>query len=120
MNASCARVSPLVVSYGAGVDSTALLVEFVRRQIRPDYILFADTGGEPRPGSITAFIRQEQLLFAAEIEELASLGPRQISTRQQHFQHGATIPPWSEFLTAISADPIPPRALSLPPTPCAS
>lgn len=36
----------LVVSYGAGVDSTAMLVEFVRRQIRPDYIVFADTGGE--------------------------------------------------------------------------
>jgi hypothetical protein len=45
----CSYVDPaslLVVSYGAGVDSTALLVEFVRRQIRPDYILFADTGGE--------------------------------------------------------------------------
>lgn len=39
-------VLPLVVSYGAGVDSTAMLVEFVRRQIRPEYILFADTGGE--------------------------------------------------------------------------
>jgi hypothetical protein len=64
-------------------------------------------GGEPRPGSITAFIRQEQLLPAAEIEELAAFGPRQILTRQQHFQHGATIPSWSEFLTAISADPVP-------------
>jgi hypothetical protein len=34
------------VAYGAGVNSTALLVEFVRRGIRPDLILFADTGGE--------------------------------------------------------------------------
>jgi hypothetical protein len=34
------------VAYGLGVNSTALLVEFARRSIRPDLILFADTGGE--------------------------------------------------------------------------
>jgi hypothetical protein len=37
---------PLVVAYGAGVDSTAMLVGFVARGIRPDAILFADVGGE--------------------------------------------------------------------------
>lgn len=37
---------PLVVAYGLGVDSTAMLIEFVQRGIRPDHILFADTGGE--------------------------------------------------------------------------
>ena len=37
---------PLVVAYGLGVDSTAMLVEFAHRDIRPDAILFADTGGE--------------------------------------------------------------------------
>jgi hypothetical protein len=37
---------PLVVAYGLGVDSTAMLVEFAARGIRPDLILFADTGGE--------------------------------------------------------------------------
>jgi hypothetical protein len=37
---------PLVVAYGLGVNSTAMLVEFVRRDIQPDLILFADTGGE--------------------------------------------------------------------------
>jgi 3'-phosphoadenosine 5'-phosphosulfate sulfotransferase (PAPS reductase)/FAD synthetase len=36
----------LVVAYGLGVDSTAMLVEFAQRGIRPDLILFADTGGE--------------------------------------------------------------------------
>jgi hypothetical protein len=35
-----------VVAYGLGVDSTAMLIEFARRGIRPDLILFADTGGE--------------------------------------------------------------------------
>src|SRR3954464_7669343 len=37
---------PLVVAYGLGVNSTAMLVEFAKRGIRPDLILFADTGGE--------------------------------------------------------------------------
>ena len=37
---------PLVVAYGLGVNSTAMLVEFARRDIVPDMILFADTGGE--------------------------------------------------------------------------
>lgn len=38
--------SPLVVSYGAGVDSTAVLVGMQQRGIRPDLILFADVGAE--------------------------------------------------------------------------
>ena len=37
---------PLVVAYGLGVDSTAMLVELSIRGLRPDLILFADTGGE--------------------------------------------------------------------------
>ena len=36
----------LLVSYGAGTDSTAELIEMVKQRIRPDLILFADTGGE--------------------------------------------------------------------------
>jgi hypothetical protein len=35
-----------VVAYGLGVNSTAMLVEFANRGIKPDMILFADTGGE--------------------------------------------------------------------------
>ena len=37
---------PLVVAYGLGVDSTAMLVGMHQRGIRPDLILFADTGDE--------------------------------------------------------------------------
>ena len=37
---------PLVVAYGMGVDSTAVLVEFAGRRHRPGLILFADTGAE--------------------------------------------------------------------------
>lgn len=40
------RGMPLKVSYGAGVDSTARLIEMVKRGIKVDLILFADTGGE--------------------------------------------------------------------------
>lgn len=36
----------LVVSYGIGLDSTAMLVELHNRGMRPDLILFSDTGGE--------------------------------------------------------------------------
>ena len=34
------------IAYGLGVDSTAILVELVRRRLRPDFILFADVGSE--------------------------------------------------------------------------
>lgn len=37
---------PFVVAYGMGVDSTAKLIGLKRLGIRPDLILFADTGGE--------------------------------------------------------------------------
>ena len=36
----------LVLNYGMGVDSTAMIVGLVERGIRPDIILFADTGSE--------------------------------------------------------------------------
>lgn len=38
--------APLVVYYGMGRDSTALLVGLQQRGVRPDAILFADVGAE--------------------------------------------------------------------------
>lgn len=38
--------TPIVVSYGAGVDSTSMLVGLKARGIRPDAVVFADTGSE--------------------------------------------------------------------------
>lgn len=38
--------APIIVNYGGGVDSTALLVHLVSVGLRPDLILFADTGDE--------------------------------------------------------------------------
>ena len=37
---------PIIVSFGAGVDSTAILVGLYERGIKPDYIIFSDTGAE--------------------------------------------------------------------------
>lgn len=37
---------PIIVCYGMGVDSTAMLVGLHRHGLRPDLITFADTGGE--------------------------------------------------------------------------
>ena len=36
--------SPLVIAFGGGTDSTAMLIEMERRGVRPDLIQFADTG----------------------------------------------------------------------------
>lgn len=38
--------NPLIVAYGMGVDSTAMLIGLQQRGERPDLILFADTGDE--------------------------------------------------------------------------
>jgi len=35
----------LIVPFGGGVNSVALMIELVKRGIKPDYILFANTGG---------------------------------------------------------------------------
>lgn len=37
---------PIIVSYGGGVNSTAMLIKMAKEKIIPDCILFADTGGE--------------------------------------------------------------------------
>ncbi len=37
---------PIIVAWGAGVDSTAMLIEMVARGERIDMVLFADTGAE--------------------------------------------------------------------------
>lgn len=55
---------PLVVSYGMGVDSTAMLVGFADRGIVPDLILFADTGGE-KPETYAYQARMDQFLVSA-------------------------------------------------------
>lgn len=43
---SSEAAAPVVVAYGGGLDSTAMLVELVERGERVDLVLFADTGSE--------------------------------------------------------------------------
>tara|TARA_R100000388_G_scaffold59546_1_gene43861 strand:+ start:79 stop:1005 length:927 start_codon:yes stop_codon:yes gene_type:complete len=38
--------APLIVNYGGGVDSTAILVGFQAKGVRPDLIIFSDVGSE--------------------------------------------------------------------------
>jgi hypothetical protein len=38
--------SPIVVSYGGGTNSTAMLIAMILKGVKPDLILFADTGAE--------------------------------------------------------------------------
>lgn len=45
-NISLPSDAPIIVNYGGGVDSTAMLIGLYRAGIRPDLIMFADTGGE--------------------------------------------------------------------------
>lgn len=42
----CEVRQPVLAAWGAGVDSTAMLIELVERGERIDMVLFADTGGE--------------------------------------------------------------------------
>jgi hypothetical protein len=67
--------SPLVVSYGGGLNSTAMLVGFRDRGIVPSLILFADTGAE-RPETY-AHVHQisaiTQLWWGLAIETVRNL-----------------------------------------------
>jgi hypothetical protein len=62
-------------------------------------------GGEPHPGSMTAFIRQERLLSADEIDALIRTIPRAIINNQQQFDAGEPIPSWDEFLATVAGKP---------------
>lgn len=44
--AVCSPPWPVVVSFGGGTNSAAMLIEMAGRRVVPDLILFADTGGE--------------------------------------------------------------------------
>lgn len=80
-------VSDFVISsYGGGTNSTALLIECVKRGIRIDMILFADTGGEkPHPELLQKALEMEA---QAELTDIAGLG-RNFSWKSIHQQQDA-------------------------------
>jgi hypothetical protein len=86
---------PLVVAYGLGVNSTAMLVEFAARGIRPDLILFADTGGEkPETYAYLRVIRP--FLARAGFPDVTVVRYRPVRapyhTLEQQCLHTATLP----------------------------
>ena len=60
---------PLMVAYGMGVDSTAMLVGLHARGIRPDAILFADTVAK------TVEVEDVQTIFDAVRKESGLFEP---------------------------------------------
>ena len=60
----------IVVSYGMGTDSTALLVEAHRRGIRPDLIVWADTGSE-HPRTYAYLLAIQRWLASVGFPELS-------------------------------------------------
>jgi hypothetical protein len=92
---------PLVVAYGLGVDSTAMLVEFVHRGIRPDRILFADTGGE-----ILWLGRHHPRLLDWALAIEANARPNLTSVKGL----GRSVA-WADFLDAVDRPPLFPNGL---------
>lgn len=71
----------LIVSYGGGTNSTALLVGMLERGIRPDAITFADTGSE-KPHTYTHIVVVNQWCQKVgfpRIETLSPVMPQQIA-----------------------------------------
>ncbi|TCP30368.1 hypothetical protein [Sphingomonas sp. BK235] len=74
------RPPPVVLAYGIGVDSTALLVELVARGQKPDLVLSADTGVEkPATYAYLDVIRPWMDAYGIR-HELVSYTPK-------HFKH---------------------------------
>lgn len=75
-----AAVSSLIaLSYGAGTNSTAILVGFWERGIRPDVITFADTGSE-KPHTYAHLTKINNWLL--------SIGFPQITVVRKQYQNG--------------------------------
>ena len=62
----------LIVAYGAGTNSTAMLIEMQKRNIIPDLILFSDTGGE-RPGTYQYLKLFNKWLVAHDMPEITTV-----------------------------------------------
>jgi len=89
------RNSPLTVAYGAGVDSTAMLVGFVQRGIRWNLALFADPGSEwPETyaylKTINAWIRERGFPEIVTVRYVPKKAP--YSTLEGELAKNATLP----------------------------
>lgn len=62
----------MMVAYGGGVNSTAMLIEMYRRGVIPDVTLFSDTGGE-RPETMLAVQRMSEWCVQRGMPEIITL-----------------------------------------------
>lgn len=61
-------------------------------------------GGKKKPGKMTDFIREHNLLPAAEIDDLVRRAPQEIIDNQQVFATGDTIPDWHDFIEMFTPE----------------
>lgn len=62
----------IVVSYGGGTNSTAMLVGLWERGERPDLILFADTGGE-KPHTYEHLTKMQEWCFGVDFTAIVTV-----------------------------------------------
>jgi len=91
----CGVNSPLVVNLGVGVDSVALLIGLHQREIRPDLLLFADTGGE-KPGTYAYLLILAEWLARVGFPPVTvvrrPLGPAGYRTLEENCWQNETLP----------------------------
>ena len=67
---------PILLSYGGGINSTALLLEWVKQGKQLDLVIFADTGSEmPETYNfiekyVKPFCKKNKILFETVFEKL--------------------------------------------------
>lgn len=104
--------APLTVGYGGGVDSTAMLVGFKNKGIRPDAITFADVGNEKPetyeymkrvmapwlksvgfpPITVVKYKMTEQ---GIKDRKRKGLDPREYTTLEENCLFNETLPSWA-------------------------
>jgi hypothetical protein len=88
---------PLVVNYGGGRDSTAMLVGFHQRGIRPDLIIFADVGAE-RPATYRYLKTMNEWCISVGFPEITQV--RYVPKNFKHFPPYRTLE--ENILTNVS------------------
>ncbi|HEY7765396.1 MAG TPA: phosphoadenosine phosphosulfate reductase [Aestuariivirgaceae bacterium] len=76
---------PLVIADGLGVNSTALLIRLSRADVRPDLILFADTGSE-KPETYAYLEIRRQWLRRVEFPDLIVVRRRGVRVPDQSLE----------------------------------
>ncbi len=84
---------PLIVSWGGGVNSTAMLIGFWESWVRPDLILFADTGGE-KPETYAFLPIFNQWLVAHDFPPIRTVQyhPERYTTLEENCLANHTLP----------------------------